>query len=74
MLCSSGQAGTFRLPMAASPGSVLRLDRNSTYDQTVELESPVAISKLNFSLNNCGDVTVVNLNGATYQLVFRSNF
>lgn len=73
VLCSNGQTSTFRVPVATSGGTVLRLDRNSLYDQVIGFNNPITINQLNFSLNS-NDGAVVNLNGANYQFVLRLRY
>jgi hypothetical protein len=69
VLTSGGQSGTFRVPLAATSGQVLRLDRNMLYDQVIQL--PIA-SKNQFVFQLAyNNGAAVNLNGANFQIVLR---
>jgi hypothetical protein len=70
VISTSGPGASFRVPVATTSGNVLRLDRNQTYDQVITLPSATVIRTVNFQLlTNTG--TLVNLNGANFQLVLR---
>jgi hypothetical protein len=67
---SQGQRATYRVPMATSPGMVLRIDKNCTYEQKIMFSNTSSLTQLNFQLiTNAG--VPVQLNGSNYEIVLR---